>query len=275
MNERRSINTRIWTDEWFEDLKPLEKLVWIYLLSNLNTNLIGIYEISVKRIAFDTGLDKNEAQHISDKFHQEKKAFFYHGHVIIPNWIKNQSMNANMLKHARKLYNNLTPAIHDFLKRIGFESFESLSNGFPMNNKKVREPEIQFPTSDELIFDKETQAALCDYFGITELGNERQWMDSIKFIMGLEKAGKLKLFKEQFEAYKTYRKESKATWNHKFPNFICDGWNEQNWIKNLENLKNNEDSSRNNSTSTKQPSRQGQAIEGVITRLEEEDRKCS
>ncbi len=123
-------------------------------------------------------------------------------------------------------------------------------------------------------FESEIQISLCEYFGITKLGNERQWMNSIKFVMGLKKADKLDFFKEQFAAYKEYRIRTKATWNHKFPNFICDGWNEQNWIKNLENIVKNENTQGRDSKHG-QPSRQEQAINSLVTRLEEEDRKCS
>ena len=79
MNERRSINTCIWTDEWFEELNPHEKLIWLYLLTNPKANLIGIYEISIKRISFDNGLAKEEVKQITHKFQEEGKAFFTNG----------------------------------------------------------------------------------------------------------------------------------------------------------------------------------------------------
>ena len=53
----RQIHIKIWTDEWFLDLQPHEKLLFIYLFSNGRTNMIGLYDLPPKVIAFETGLE--------------------------------------------------------------------------------------------------------------------------------------------------------------------------------------------------------------------------
>ena len=58
MSKLRSINTAIWSDTWFEDLTPNEKLLFIYLITNEKTNMLGVYEASVKKISFETGINK-------------------------------------------------------------------------------------------------------------------------------------------------------------------------------------------------------------------------
>ena len=47
MEIRRYISTRIWGESWFEPLTATEKLIWIYLLTNPATNMLGIYGLTV------------------------------------------------------------------------------------------------------------------------------------------------------------------------------------------------------------------------------------
>lgn len=129
MDIRRSINTKLWSDEWVEKLNPTEKLLWIYLLTNPQTNMLGIYEISIKRISFDTGIKADSIINALKAFERVKKAFYFNGYIILTNWIKNQSMNPNMVKSAEQLYSQLSNDLKDKLLQNGLESFESLSKG--------------------------------------------------------------------------------------------------------------------------------------------------
>jgi hypothetical protein len=130
MDIRRSIKTRIWSDPWIEKLSPDQKLVWIYLLTNRDTNMLGIYEITPGRISYETGIALVKIEKILEDFERVRKAFYWFGMVILPNWIKNQAMNTNMLKCARVFYDELPNELIIKLKENGFESFESLSKGY-------------------------------------------------------------------------------------------------------------------------------------------------
>ena len=143
MDIRRSINTRIWSDDWFESLTPSEKLLWVYFLTNAQTNMLGIYEISLKRIQFETGLNKETIEKALKGFETVKKAFYNNGFIILPNWLKNQAMNPNMVKSAESLFFNLPNHLIDCLISNGYESFESLSKGCLILPKKEKEKEIE------------------------------------------------------------------------------------------------------------------------------------
>jgi hypothetical protein len=52
----RSFSTGTWIDPWFEKLNPSEKLLFIYLWTNDVCNQAGCYQISLRRIEFETGL---------------------------------------------------------------------------------------------------------------------------------------------------------------------------------------------------------------------------
>jgi hypothetical protein len=129
MDVRRSINTKIWSDNWVETLNPTEKLLWVYLLTNNFTNMLGIYEITSRRIQFDTGITEITIRKALEAFERVKKCFFYNGFIILPNWIKNQSLNPNMLTSAERLFNDLPNELIIKLKELGIESFESLRKG--------------------------------------------------------------------------------------------------------------------------------------------------
>jgi DnaD/phage-associated family protein len=68
MADFRNIHTRIWTDSWFSELEPDAKLVFIYLFSNPNASICGIYEMPKRNIALDTGLSLDRVSEILDVF---------------------------------------------------------------------------------------------------------------------------------------------------------------------------------------------------------------
>ena len=59
MANYRQIHTQIWRDNWFLDLEPDEKLLFIYLFSNDSTNLAGLYEIHQRVINWKRDWTKN------------------------------------------------------------------------------------------------------------------------------------------------------------------------------------------------------------------------
>lgn len=133
MDLRRSVNTRIWADEWFEGLSRDEKLTWLYLLTNQYTNMLGIYEVSMSRISFETGITRETLSKAFDRFQRDGKAFYIcNRFVFLVNWLKNQSMNTNMEKNARKSLENLPDDVLSTLSSLHMESFESLSKGLVM-----------------------------------------------------------------------------------------------------------------------------------------------
>lgn len=144
MSVKRSINTKIWSDKWIETLSPVEKLVWIYLLTNDYTNMLGIYQVTIKRIIFETGLSQTQIFNALKAFERVRKGFYWLDEwVVLPNWMKNQSMNANMLKSAIDAYNILPNCLIEKLLSNGFESFESLSKGYPILRNNEYEVEIE------------------------------------------------------------------------------------------------------------------------------------
>lgn len=116
MDVKRCINVRMWSDSWFEALPPDFKLVWVYLLTNEYTNMLGVYELSLKRISYDTGIEKETLSKAFEGFAKDSKAFYlFDKWVVLPNFLKNQSLNPNMLKSAMQIYRNLPKEVKEIV----------------------------------------------------------------------------------------------------------------------------------------------------------------
>ena len=44
----RYIRDEMWSDDWFYDLGTVEKLVWLFLLTNERNNVAGVYKLNRK-----------------------------------------------------------------------------------------------------------------------------------------------------------------------------------------------------------------------------------
>ena len=56
----RQFSTATWQDPWFEKLSQKAKLLFIYLWTNEVCNQSGVYQISQRRVEFETGLKISE-----------------------------------------------------------------------------------------------------------------------------------------------------------------------------------------------------------------------
>ena len=85
MAKYRQVHVHIWKDDWFLDLDPLHKLFFIYLFTNERASISGIYELSKRVMAFESGLTFTEIDAALQAFEQEGKAHYDDGVVWIPN----------------------------------------------------------------------------------------------------------------------------------------------------------------------------------------------
>lgn len=151
MSKLRSISTSFWSDPAIEDMTPEEKLLFLYLVTNDKTNMLGIYEVSIKKIAFETGLDKEIVLKALKGFESIGKVKYENNYIILCNFLKHQHFNTNMIKSAIDSYNELPKSlqIKDLIvsKDNPSEGFESLCIGFGMVRKV--EVEVKSKVEDE------------------------------------------------------------------------------------------------------------------------------
>jgi len=99
MAKQRIINTKFWSDDYITNLKPLERYLFLYLLTNGHTAICGVYELPLRIMAFETGLDKEMLLKILARFTKEKKIFYLKEcWIFVKNFIKHQSSESKTVK---------------------------------------------------------------------------------------------------------------------------------------------------------------------------------
>lgn len=118
MAKSRYVNTRIWDDDYFSNLDPIEKLLFLYLLTNSSTEICGVYEIPLKNIAVDTGIDKEMVEKVLIRFASNDKIYYIKGYIAIKNFIKHQTINPSI---KRGIESGLNKVPLEVLDRLGTE----------------------------------------------------------------------------------------------------------------------------------------------------------
>lgn len=83
----------MWQDNWYSELDPSDKLLWMYLLTNPKTTQSGVYEYSERFAAFDTGLSRKEVAQALERFREAGRILYNQeaGEIMIVNWLKYNS----------------------------------------------------------------------------------------------------------------------------------------------------------------------------------------
>lgn len=148
MSKKSQISDSFWTDEWVDNLDPSEKLVFIYLLTNANRNLIGTYKVSLKRMAFETGFEKDMVEKIITRFVDDGKIQRINSYIIIVNGLKYQTPNPNMVKAMQKEVDMLPTEVRNALGMV-YKGFYILSYSILFNNIQSAEPNADEETEDK------------------------------------------------------------------------------------------------------------------------------
>lgn len=90
MAKTRMVNTRLWNDSFVSQLDPIEKLLFIYFITNEHTNISGIYELPLKIAALETGIDESMFKKVLNRL--KPKIIYKNGWVAVPNFIKHQNI---------------------------------------------------------------------------------------------------------------------------------------------------------------------------------------
>jgi hypothetical protein len=111
--------------------------------------MLGIYESSIKKMSFETGLNKDEIKKALDVFENKNKVKYVDNYVILCNYMKHQNFNTNMKKSAIDTYNSLPNSLKDSSLNIDrdnpSEGFERLLNHYGM----VRKIEVEYEVEEE------------------------------------------------------------------------------------------------------------------------------
>lgn len=133
----RSVDTAFWSDPFVENLDPIEKLMFLYLLTNPLTTLSGIYEISVKRIGNETGIDRDMVKKLLDRFEEAGKVYYYENHIILANYQSHQKYNPMMQKNVVDQMSKLPEEVLSYVEKLGRRNPE-MKESVVINDQKEK-----------------------------------------------------------------------------------------------------------------------------------------
>lgn len=196
MSWNAQINSDFWIDSYTSDLDPIEKLLFAYLLCSPHGNISGIYQIPLRNIATDTGIEKEMVIKILARFQKDGKVLYRDGWVCLKNRIKfnkmtNPSINAGVAHRIK----NCPDFINEFLELD--TNIDRVYTGCPFPDKDIDNNKNKDIDKDSITKIKKINpvALWCEKFKV-KFGNQ--------YIVTGKDAGHLnrvyKLIPEQFES---------------------------------------------------------------------------
>jgi uncharacterized protein YeeX (DUF496 family) len=77
VEESRMVSSNLWRNPVVGEMTPSEKYFYVYLLTNPNTNNIGIYQITKAQMAFGLGYSLENVHSLMERFIQHYKLIRY------------------------------------------------------------------------------------------------------------------------------------------------------------------------------------------------------
>ena len=131
----RMIKQEFWSDTYVEDLDMDEKLLFLYLLTNPLCNVCGIYQITQKRISYETGIDKKRIEQIFKKLEDDKKIIQADGWIVIINFTKHQSTKSpDVIKGIQRILEGLPTVLKEKIEELG-GSIEGLGTVYRLSRE--------------------------------------------------------------------------------------------------------------------------------------------
>lgn len=95
MGIKRIVDTSFWTDGKVDDFSPEDKYFMLYLLTNPFSTQLGIYEISIKQVAFQLGYSMDSVKVLIERFENKYGMILFSpstNEVAIKNFLRHSIM---------------------------------------------------------------------------------------------------------------------------------------------------------------------------------------
>ena len=123
----RNISLTFWEDnKVVDDFTYKDKYFFLYLLTNPHTNIIGCYEVSIKQMSNELGMEKSEVEELLARMEQVHKVILYAGEtkeILIKNWHKYNWTKSEKLKKPIKenIKNIKSEKLKKYMVSIGYQ----------------------------------------------------------------------------------------------------------------------------------------------------------
>lgn len=257
MGIKRIVDTSFWTDGKVDEFSPEDKYFMLYLLTNPFSTQLGIYEISIKQVAFQLGYSMDAVKVLIDRFESKYKVIIYSketGEIAIKNFlrhsivkggapvrdclikelkqVKNRDLIAQVFAHIKDregLNETVRKIIDEYEEKNGSLSY---SNKKENDNENENDNEVSYPDSStirERIVNESSKTVAIDYQQIADLYNSIcVSFPSVKTLSeARKKAIKARLNTYSIEDFKTMFEKAEAS-------SFLKGSNGNNWSANFD-----------------------------------------
>lgn len=115
----RIIHTKVWTDSFYLKLKPIERYLFLYFLSNPHVNIIHCYECPDVLVSLETGVSIPEIQSTKTIFQDSGKILFFKDYVFLRNAHRYETYSGELNeKSKRKLAGEMSVAVLDWYNSV-------------------------------------------------------------------------------------------------------------------------------------------------------------
>lgn len=179
MAKNRYVNTKFWSDGFIVELDPLERYLFLYLLTNEHTNIAGVYELPLRVMAFESGIDREMLQKMLARF--SGKIEYIDGWVCIKNFTRHQKTTSRKVITGIEAHlDNIPAKVVDAL--IGY--------GYPIDRQRGH------------IIYSNLNFNLNSNSNLTEEASAKDKVSSLSFLENLSEE-KLEALRNQYQASKT------------------------------------------------------------------------
>lgn len=193
MAKHRTVNTHFWDDAYIESLGPSEILLFLFLITNPQTNIAGVYEITVTRMHERTKLSKAKIMEILAKFERDDKFIYRDNLMLTVNAIKHQKTDVPTIKTGIETIVSQAPQwvkdrlgiVYEFLSHlILIPSYSIPSDVGKREETKPKKP-VTLPTSVESEINSllDAVAPLIGAKSRQTMANAKQWRDVCEIVV--------------------------------------------------------------------------------------------
>ena len=151
MSEYRQLHRSFWESGSVETMDPVEKLLYCYLITSPASNMEGLYKTTLRRIAFETGVDKDMVVQLCQRLEDKQLAGFNDGWVCVTQATKHMADSPKMITHAERVYTEAGEDVMKWALSLGYLIPNRVSIPYPTRLDNTRQDETSLAKAPKTI----------------------------------------------------------------------------------------------------------------------------